>query len=222
MNTIWNYDMEKTWEYENGFYLTSHPSRLAKSIVHWELYKKILSLPGEIVECGVFKGASMVRFATYRDMAESPYSRKIIGFDAFGEFPPSSLPEDKEFIDHFQDMSGTGIPEDELAKCLKAKNIDNFELVGGDVCETIPEYISRNRELKIALLHVDVDVYDPTKVILDHLLGHMVPGGLIVFDDYGTVYGETRAIDEFLEQHGGKYPLKKLPYYKTAAFIEIR
>jgi hypothetical protein len=84
---IFGFDFRKSWEYENGFYLTSPSSRIAKSIAHYELYKKITGLPGEVVECGVFKGASLIRFATFREMTESQFSRKIIGFDAFGKFP---------------------------------------------------------------------------------------------------------------------------------------
>ncbi len=81
------YDVEKQWDYENGFYLTSHVTRLGKLLAHFELYKSITGLPGHIVECGVYKGASLVRFASFRQLLESPHSRKIVGFDTFGTFP---------------------------------------------------------------------------------------------------------------------------------------
>ena len=68
--------------------------------------------------------------------------------------------------------------------------------------DTVPDYVNNHPELKIALLHIDVDVYKPSVAILKHLFDRVVPGGLIVFDDYGTVAGETRAVDEFfLEQN---------------------
>ena len=97
-NFVFGFDYSKEWEYENGFYLTSHPSRLGKSVVHFEIYKEILHLPGAIVECGVYKGASLIRFATFREMLESQYSRQIIGFDAFGEFPREKI---STFTPHF-------------------------------------------------------------------------------------------------------------------------
>ena len=78
------FDSEMCWDYENGFYLTSHPNRIGKLVAHYELYKKIVHLPGEILEFGVFKGASFIRLLTFRELLESTYSRKIIGFDAFG------------------------------------------------------------------------------------------------------------------------------------------
>ena len=62
---------------------------------------------------------------------------------------------------------------------------------------TVPQYVSAHPELKIALLHIDVDVYKPTVVILNNLYKKVVKGGLIILDDFGEVTGETKAIDEF-------------------------
>jgi len=216
---IFTYSYDKAWDYENGYYLTSHPTRLAKSIAHWELYKRIVNLPGAIVECGVYKGASSIRFATYREMLESQYSRKIVGFDAFGIFPPSSLNEDTTFIGRFEEAGGDGISESELVAVFEQKKFENYEFIKGNILETVPAYIKKHPELKIALLHIDVDVYDPTKVILETLFDHVVPQGLIVMDDYASIYGETKAIDEFLAGKASKYALEKLPFYTTPSFI---
>lgn len=196
---IFNFDIDKQWDYENAFYITSHSTRIAKLLAHYELYKTITNLPGHIVECGVFKGTSLIRFATFRDALESPFSRKIIGFDAFGKFPRQTNEgeEDTEFIDDFESSAGIGISVEELSKSFKHKSFENYELVKGDVLETIPQYLEKHPELKISLLHIDVDVYKPTKCILENLFDRVVTGGLIVFDDYGTVPGETKAVDEF-------------------------
>ena len=58
------FDQDRQWDYENGFYLTSHVTRIAKLLAHYELYKSIADLPGHVVECGVYKGASLIRFAS--------------------------------------------------------------------------------------------------------------------------------------------------------------
>lgn len=84
---IFKYDTENCWDYENGFYLTAENKRFSKFIAHYELYKMIKDIPGEIVEFGVFKGASLIRWATFRELLETSFSRKIIGFDVFGKFP---------------------------------------------------------------------------------------------------------------------------------------
>jgi hypothetical protein len=214
------FDTDKCWDYENGFYLTSHVTRLGKMLAHYELYKSVLGLPGHIVECGVYKGASFLRFATFREILESPHSRKVIGFDAFGRFPEKN--EDagnQSFIQRFAAEGGDGIGRASFLEVLAHKGFENFELIEGDICETLPQYVLDHPELKIALLHVDVDVYQPTKVVLEQLFDRVVNGGLVVFDDYGTVAGETRAIDEFLENSRVNRLIEKLPISHIPAYI---
>ena len=214
------FETEKCWDYENGFYLTSHVTRLAKMLAHYELYKTIVGLPGHVVECGVYKGASFLRFATFREILESPHSRKMIGFDAFGRFPDDNEDaNNKSFVRRFSEEGGDGISRESLVEVLAYKGFDNCELIEGDICRTVPQYVLDHSELKIALLHVDVDVYQPTKVILEQLFGRVVQGGLVVFDDYGTVAGETRAIDEFLENTGRARLIEKLPISHIPAYI---
>lgn len=214
------FETEKCWDYENGFYLTSHVTRLAKMLAHYELYKTIVGLPGHVVECGVYKGASFLRFATFREILESAHSRKMIGFDAFGRFPDDNEDADnKSFVRRFSDAGGDGIGRESLVEVLAHKGFDNCELIEGDICRTVPQYVVDHPELKISLLHVDVDVYQPTKVILEHLFNRVVKGGLVVFDDYGTVAGETRAIDEFLEKAERELLIEKLPISHIPAYI---
>jgi hypothetical protein len=214
------FETEKCWDYENGFYLTSNVTRLAKMLAHYELYKTIIGLPGHFVECGVYKGASFLRFATFREILESPHSRKMIGFDAFGRFPEDNEDaHNKSFIRRFSAAGGDGIGRESLVEVLAYKGFCNYELIEGDICGTVPQYVLDHPELKVALLHVDVDVYQPTKVILGQLFSRVVKGGLVVFDDYGTVAGETRAIDEFLEKTERELFIEKLPISHIPAYI---
>ena len=215
--SIHGFDLEKKWDYENGFYLTSHLTRVPKMLAHYELYKSIVNLPGHVVECGVLKGASLIRLSTFREILESPHSRKIIGFDAFGKFPSQTNPQDQEFVEMFEDDAGQGISIDDLHSIFSYKGFDNYELIKGDVADTIPEYLSKYPELKIALLHIDVDVYKPSIEILNYLYDRVVAGGIIMFDDYGAVAGETRAVDEFFSQR--RVTIEKLPISHIPSFI---
>lgn len=217
--TFLGFDPAQAWDYENGFYLTSHTTRIAKLAAHYELYKSIIGLPGEVVELGVYKGASLVRFATFREILESPYSRKIIGFDAFGKFPEQGDRTDREFISSFEGAGGEGIPIDELRAAFERKGMANIQLIKGDIAETVPAAIAANPALKIALLHIDVDVYEPTVTALTFLFDRVVSGGLVVLDDYGTVAGETRGVDEFFREKGVR--IEKLPIAHIPAFIRI-
>jgi len=219
-DNIFGFEFSKTWDYENGFYLTSHVSRLAKSIAHYELYKRIVGLPGDIVEAGTFKGASFIRFATFREMLESQHSRKLISFDIFGRFPEETTKVmDTDFIEAFSMDAGEGISKEELKIVLEHKGIVNYELVQGNILHTIPEYVANNPQLRISLLHIDVDVYDATFCCLSNLYERVVVGGIIVFDDYGVVHGETKAIDDFFKNNHINATLRKLPFYKRPSYM---
>jgi hypothetical protein len=214
---ILGFDTDKAWDYENGFYLTSHVTRIAKLVAHYELYKSIVDLPGEIVECGVYKGASLIRFATFREILESPYSRRIVGFDAFGAFPKPSDDLDAAFVSRFESAGGPGIDVEQLTSALGYKSLDNVELIPGDILATVPQYIDRHPELKVALLHLDADVYNASLTALNCLYDRVVPGGVVVLDDFGKVAGETRAIDEFF--HGKNVVFKKLPLAHIPTYV---
>ena len=194
---IFGFDPARAWEYENGFHLTSHVTRLAKIVGQYDVYRRIRDLPGDIVEAGVFKGASLIRLATFREVAESPYSRKIVGFDAFGEFPRPTQSGDAAYVDRFEQAAGSGIPREELVRALDLKGLRNIELVPGDIMQTVPAYAAEHPELRIALLHIDLDVHDPSLRVLESLWDRVVRNGVVMFDDYGTVEGETRAVEEF-------------------------
>lgn len=215
--TLFGFDLEDFWQYENGFFLVAPPSRLGKVLAHYELYKRVTSLPGCIVECGVFKGVSLMQFATFRRLLENDDSRKIVGFDAFGPFPRASDAADVAFIEQWERRAGSGIPVASLAAALDRKEMRNIDLVAGDVLETLPRYVGEHPELRIALLHVDVDVYQPTRFTLESLYDRVVPGGIVVLDDYPTVAGATRAVDEFLV--GRNVTIQKLPLAHIPSFF---
>src|SRR4051794_10415236 len=111
------------YEAENTFYLRSHPSRLAKLLAHYELYRMISALPGAVVEMGVYKGASLLRFAMFRGIVENAFSRPVIGFDAFGAFPRSGVEggDDQAFIERFEAAGGDGIAKDDLSAIANEK-----------------------------------------------------------------------------------------------------
>jgi hypothetical protein len=214
------FPQDRVWEYENGFYVTSDTSRLGKLFAHYELYRRITDLPGHVVELGVYKGASLIRFATIRELLESPTSRKIIGFDAFGAFPTDGLEaDDASFVDRFETAGGDGFSRDMIAEALERKHLRNVDLVEGNILETVPAFVAEHSALRLALLHLDMDVYEPTKVALDHLGDRVVRGGLIVIDDFGTVGGATRAVEEFLADRDLR--IEKLPIAHIPAFIVV-
>lgn len=217
---IRNFKIENIWDYENAFYWLSDPARISKILAHYELYKLILNIPGDILEFGVYKSNSLIRFCTFRNIFESSSSRKIVGFDTFEAFPDKNLTleSDIDFIDQFQ-AGGLGLNIDEINSIFNNKNFTNTELVKGNVFETVDEYIEKNPGFRISLMHLDMDVKEPTEYVLEKLFDRIVPGGIIVLDDYGTVEGETIAIDKFVKDNGLK--IEKTSHNYTPCFIRV-
>lgn len=213
-------DFKRAFEYENNFYLSSDVNRLAKVVAHSELFRKTIDLPGDIVECGVFKGAAFVRFAALRQLFCNPSAKRMIGFDAFGEFPSTEFGNDQKPRQKFIDDSGEqGIGIDQLIKVLEHKGVSkNVELVKGDVCKTLPAYLEKRPELRISFLNIDVDVYEATKACLDHLFPCVVRGGVILLDDYVSAFpGANKAVEDYFKDTN--YVPQRLSYAVTPCFI---
>ena len=212
-------DYTSAFDYENNFYLSCDTTRISKILAHYELYKMVIDIPGAIVECGVFKGASFARFAMFRDLYGISYSKQLIGFDIFGKFPETNYNDDIEFRQRFINAAGDeSISKKQLMEVLKHKSVDkNVELVEGDIVETVPNYIENNPQLKISLLNLDTDVYEPAKVILENLYPRIVRGGIIILDDYGIFPGETRAVDDYFKDKDIR--ILKFPFCMTPCYI---
>ena len=72
-------------------------------------------------------------------------------------------------------------------------------MVEGNIEKTIPEYVAKSPGLRISLLHLDVDLYKPTLIALQHLYPLVVSGGLVVLDEYALPHwgGESKALEKF-------------------------
>lgn len=213
------YDFKDRFDHENGFYLTANLQRFSKLVTHLDLFRRIGGLPGDIVECGVFKGASLSRFVKFRDLLENPFSRRVIGFDVFGAFPPAEYGPDIDVRARFVAAAGeTGVSLEELTRYLEQSGVgQNVDLVAGDVRETIPAFLQQRPALRIALLHIDVDLYEPTLCCLEALYPHVVRGGLVVLDDYGAFPGANKAIEEFFADQPIRF--EKLPFSHAVTYV---
>ena len=182
------------------FYQRSDPSRINKIIYHYEIFKKTLKIPGSIIECGVFKGSSLIRFLNFRNLIKSNLKKKLYGFDIFGSFPRQKRKQDNDFAIKHDKEIGMGISVSELNYYLKKKRMKNFRLIKGNIKKTIPLFLKNNPKLKISFLHLDLDVFEPTKFALEKFYKKISKGGVLLIDDYGQVRGATKATDYFLKK----------------------
>jgi len=213
-------DFSKSFDYENNFHLSCDVSRMRKVIIHYELFKMTSEIPGTIVECGVFKGVSLARFAIFRALMENNSSRKIIGFDIFGKYPQTKFEPDKtirkEFIE--ETGGGEGISLEQMITVLKHKKCDkNTELIEGDICQTVPRYLKVNPQLKISLLNLDTDIYEPAVAILEYFWPRIQKGGVLILDDYCVFPGETKAIDDYFQDKAVN--IRRFPFCSSPSYI---
>tara|TARA_B110000503_G_scaffold134629_1_gene213927 strand:+ start:1570 stop:2220 length:651 start_codon:yes stop_codon:yes gene_type:complete len=189
------------WESYNNLLLSDDISRIRKTLARYELFKKSMNIPGDIVECGVFKGVSFMFWLKCLKIFSSNSSKKVIGFDTFSEF--SKNLEEKEKISakkYIKESDFKGINPADLSKTAKKVLSNRFELVMGEIEKTSKKYISKNYGFKISLLHLDLDTYSGTKSSLINFFPKVSKGGIIILDEYGNRgWGETDAVDEFFE-----------------------
>lgn len=212
-------NFKKSFDYENNFYLSCDSTRIGRLLAHYELFKMVSNIPGAIVECGVFKGASLARFAMFRELFENTHSKKIIAFDTFGKFPKTKFSQDENRLKLFLKEAGKeSISKPQLMEVLKKKKIEkNIELVKGDITKTVPQYLKSHPELRISLLNLDTDVYEPAVTILENLYPRIVKGGILILDDYGIFPGETKAAEEYFKDK--KIEIKKFSFSTPPCYV---
>lgn len=214
-------DFNRAFDYENNFYLSCSNSRLGKFIIQYEIFKKIKDIPGAIVECGVFKGTSLMRFVGFRDLMEQRVPRFVVAFDTFAAFPDARFSKDKKPLEQFlADAGDQSISISQLREVLRRKGVNHgVDLVAGDINKTVPAFVKKHPRSRVALLHLDVDLYEPTVTILHYLYPLLVRGGILLLDDYGVFPGETKAVNEYFK---GGLSIERFPFAKTPAWIVKR
>jgi O-methyltransferase len=178
-------------------------------------------IEGNIVECGVWKGGSMMLVAQkliqLNDMGRSLYLFDTFeGMSAPGEKDVSALDNRnaKELLDEADRLKGDNVwcysSLDEVKSNLTKTGYpaDKLFYVKGKVEDTLPQPAIG----KIALLRLDTDWYESTKHELETLYDSLVIGGVLIIDDYGHWSGSKKAVDEFFEKRQLKIFLSRIDY----------
>jgi len=163
-----------------------------------------LKIPGDFVECGVFKGFSSAVICKYLDFAKVP--RTFYLYDTFsGLAEETSTSEERAMWNHgYMKLD----PEKWLNE-VKATFAEypNVRLVPG----VVPASFAQALPERIAYLHIDMNSAQAELQALEHLFDRVSPGGVIVFDDYGWVGNNPQAQAEsrFLAEKG--LPILEVP-----------
>jgi O-methyltransferase len=174
------------------------------------------SIAGDIVECGVWKGGSMMAAAlALKRLADT--HRELHLYDTFDGMPPpteadtdylgNSAAGQMEVMDKDSIIwARAQLEEVQSNMALTQYPGERINYVKGKVEDTIPGHLPQN----IALLRLDTDWYESTKHELNFLFPRLVRGGVLILDDYGHWEGARKAVDEYIEQQGLKLLLCRI------------
>ena len=214
-------NFKKMYDYETNFHLTMKSERLAKLICHYEIFKKIINVSGDVVECGVFKGTSLARFGLMKKIFSPKKSSKIIAFDVFSDvFPTTKYKEGKADRRNWVKNAGSSsISKKQMSKVFKKQGTKSFDLIAGDITKTLPKYIEKNPNLKISLLNIDIDFVESTFCSLEYLYPRVSKGGVILLDNYGAFHGDTKGVDLYFKKIKKKPLIQRFPFINRPCYI---
>lgn len=212
-----------------GLFLRS--SSLVKILTLDEIYRRIVDLPGCIMEFGVWWGQNLVLYENLRAIHE-PFNkqRRIVGFDTFTGYQGFSDKDRRG--DVFNDGSYSTQPEHQqyLSNLLQVHEGINVlghmrgchRLVAGDITETAPGYFREHPETIVAMAYLDVGLYEPTRAALEAMKPHLIPGSVLVLDEltFDEAPGEAIAFKEVFRDRAYRLEKCKLMPLKSLAIIE--
>lgn len=193
--------------YKTGLALTGTPDRgdgrkaRFYNLVQWLGYSA--DLPGSVAECGCWKGLSSYLICKFLSKWQKNFDGT--GMHIVDSFEGLSEPTEKDFIQISMAIRGKerkgmsfksqGAYAGEIESVRKALNdFPNIELIQG----WIPEVLSSQPERQYRFVHIDLDLYEPIRGAVEYYFSRMVPGGIIICDDYGSLFwpGAKKALDE--------------------------
>jgi len=190
-----------------GPYTMTTPPRVY-ALVRAVEYVVARDVPGAIVECGVWRGGSVMA-AALTLLRLGVTDRDMYLYDTFAGMPPPSDADTTRSGERAADLLAQN---DESADIWAIASLDDvraavlsvgypqerIRFVEGLVEETLPG----TAPAEISLLRLDTDWYSSTKHELEHLYPRLSPGGVLILDDYGHWQGARRAVDEYLAENG--------------------
>jgi hypothetical protein len=211
----------------NEFIFSSDTKILGKLLHRHNFFQKTMHLPGDIVEIGVFKGSGMATFSKFVDIFCPNSNKKIIGFDIFGKEEGQAVLDNDTATDKaMMNVVYDRVAADDLSFSSVKARLDGMQmaerhiLVKGDVEATLPAYLKENPGLRISLLYIDVDIERPTYAALHHLWDRLLPGGIVVFDEFEYhKFSESVGVERFLKERGMPFDLQSTQWVAPTAFM---
>jgi hypothetical protein len=217
---------QKLYDAFNDFIMSNDTKVFGKLLARSLIFEEVKNIPGDIVECGVFKGSGLLTFLKLKRYLCPNTYKKVIGFDMF---------DSNELINGLHDIDkqtmsclfkDRNFQHEKSYKELLEKKIlsygfqeHEFNLIKGDISLTAPEFVDKNPGFKISLLYFDLDLEEPTYDALCVLWDRVSKNGLVVFDEYAySKWSESKGVDKFFKDKNVE--IVSLNYICPTAYIK--
>ncbi|XGV98056.1 MAG: TylF/MycF/NovP-related O-methyltransferase [Leptolyngbya sp. BL-A-14] len=192
-----------------------------QSVIHRQI-------PGAFVECGVWKGGCAAAMKLAEQSAQPHSLRALHLFDSYEGLPPAQ-PIDGPMACSWQQAVDSPGYFDNCAASLETVQ-QTFSQLGlldstvkfykGWFETTVPQFVQQHPEMQIAILRLDGDWYESTKVCLEHLYPLVVEKGIVIIDDYYAWDGCAVAVHEYLGKHSLNHRIRAVSDFTSAYLIK--
>jgi hypothetical protein len=229
-NNTKNLLSEEIYEAFNKFIFSNDIKLIGKLLHRFHFFEQTRHLPGDIVEIGVFKGSGVATFVKFLEIFMPNSNKKVIGFDIFDTSEGSFIlkTRDTEIDKNSMETVYSKVDANELSiEAVEARllgisnNVQNkIKLIKGDVQETLPIFLEENPGFRASLIYIDVDIERPTYHALTNLWDRLLPGGVILFDEYEYhLFSESVGVDKFLKEKNLKYNVITTDWFAPTAYM---
>lgn len=198
---------QETYDAFNSFIFSNDSKVFGKLLARSAIAEATMTVPGDIVECGVFKGSGLLTWLKLKRALFPNAHKKVIGFDYFNtESLLNSLSDDERYR-MGELFDSRGYRHSDRAEQVIAMSIlkagfatHDFDLVKGNISVTAPEYVAKKPGFKISVLYMDMDLAGATYDALAVFWPYVSKGGLVVFDEYAYhEWSESQGVDRFFK-----------------------
>jgi len=228
MDTIYGQvkSSQSVYDSFNEFIFSNDIKVLGKLLWRFKFFESVIELPGDIVEVGVFKGSGVATFQKFIEIFCHNSFKRVIGFDIFDVNESEKILEKDSILDScemkkvYSRCKGNDLSFDAVTARLTSMNMGKATLVKGDVENSIPVFLKENPGFRISILYMDVDIERPTYKALSLLWDRILPGGIVIFDEYEYhKFSESSGVEKFIKERGIKFNVKSTNFMAPTAYL---
>ena len=210
----------------NNFIFSNDIKIFGKLMLRNSFFEKIKNIPGDIVEVGVFKGSGVTSWLKMIKLHCGQSNKKVVGFDFFNSMDTEQYCKTQVsgmYLNAVINRTSISTLELDVVKnTILNSDIDPTKLllIKGDITSTTKIFFQENPGFRISLLYIDVDLGEATYYSLLNLWDRILPGGIIIFDEYEFhKFTESCGVEKFLKEKNIAFTLESTNFISPSAFM---